>query len=103
MYVVLTLVVEEAQEDGGFVGRCKELPITTEGDSLDEVFGNLDEAVFTYLNDIEGAGLRERVFKQQGIEMFEGELALEPFDVVPLGKYFKKSLQEIPQQELVTA
>ncbi|MGH2364770.1 MAG: type II toxin-antitoxin system HicB family antitoxin [Chloroflexota bacterium] len=37
--------VIRADEDGGYVAECLELPVVTQGETLDELVRNLDEAV----------------------------------------------------------
>jgi len=37
-------------EESGFVGSCYELPIVTQGSSLDDVVKNLKEAVYLHLD-----------------------------------------------------
>jgi predicted RNase H-like HicB family nuclease len=69
-HVVLTLVVHK--EDSQYVSRCSELGTTSCGDTVDEAFRNIREATLLYLNAIEEAGERERVFRQKGIQVFLG-------------------------------
>jgi predicted RNase H-like HicB family nuclease len=38
-------------EEGGYVARCAELPVTTEGDTAEEAIEALREAVELYLED----------------------------------------------------
>ena len=64
-YVTLTL--EAFPEGKRFVSRCRELEVTSCGDSVGEAFDAVIDAVSTYLNAIERLGQRERIFKELGI------------------------------------
>ena len=46
-------------EQSGYVAECLEIPVVTQGASLDEVFGNLKEAVELHLEgeDLAAMGL----------------------------------------------
>ena len=46
--VKFTAVLESAEE-GGFVVKCVELPVATQGESREEVLANLKEAIEGYL------------------------------------------------------
>ena len=46
--VKFTAVLESAEE-GGFVIKCVELPVATQGESKDEALANLKEAIEGYL------------------------------------------------------
>jgi len=65
-YIRVTHLVEEAPE-GGYVSRCPELGIASQGESIGEAFNNLRDATYTYLNTIEQLGDRERIFKERRI------------------------------------
>ena len=47
----ITLTASLTPEEGGYVARCLELGVTTEGDTLDEALAMLREAVELYLED----------------------------------------------------
>ncbi len=47
----ITLTATLTPEEGGYVARCLELPVTTEGDTLEEALAALREAVELYLED----------------------------------------------------
>jgi predicted RNase H-like HicB family nuclease len=47
----ITLTASLTPEEGGYVARCLELGVTTEGDTLDEALAMLREAVGLYLED----------------------------------------------------
>lgn len=56
---VLKLTATFTPEEGGFVVRCPELDVTTEGDTFEEAIGFLEDAVTAY---VEIVGL-EQVLK----------------------------------------
>jgi predicted RNase H-like HicB family nuclease len=56
--VRFTAVLEPAEE-GGFVVKCVELPVATEGETREEALANLKEAIEGYL-EVKAARLRER-------------------------------------------
>ena len=47
----MTLTASLTLEEGGYVARCLELPVVSEGDSVDEALEMLREAVELYLED----------------------------------------------------
>jgi len=47
----ITLTAILTPEEGGYVARCAELPVTTEGDTAEEAVAALREAVELYLED----------------------------------------------------
>jgi len=53
------------KEDDSFVATCLEFDIVSQGDSIEEANGNLDEAVLCYLNTLEDLGIREEIFKEK--------------------------------------
>jgi predicted RNase H-like HicB family nuclease len=56
--VKFTAVLEDAEE-GGFVIKCLELPVATEGDTKEEALSNLKEAIEGYL-EVKAERLREQ-------------------------------------------
>lgn len=68
MYIALTYQFHE--EDGQYVGVCKELGTATCGSTLDEAYGNLREAVAEHLEALEELGERERFFTSHNIRVF---------------------------------
>ncbi len=76
-YIALTITIEGA--DGQYAARCAELGTATCGDSLDEAFENIKEAVTVDLNALEEIGERGRFFNERGIEIqqrIEGNVPL---------------------------
>jgi predicted RNase H-like HicB family nuclease len=48
-----TIVVTEEKEDGGFSGRCLELPAAiSQGETLDELRANMHEAIQLVLESV---------------------------------------------------
>lgn len=69
-HIVLTLLVRE--EDGQYISECPQLGTASCGDTIDEALHNIKEATLLYLNAIEEAGERERIFRRRGIQIFLG-------------------------------
>jgi len=69
-HVVLTLIAHK--EGSQYVSECSGLGTTSCGDTIDEAFQNIREATLLYLNAIEAAGERERIFRQKGIQVYLG-------------------------------
>lgn len=66
-YVTLTL--EAYPEGKAFVSRCRELGVTSCGDSVGAALEAVTDAVSTYLNAIDQLGERKRIFAEKGIEI----------------------------------
>jgi len=49
----------EPAEEGGFIARCVELPIASQGDTRDEVLANVKEAIEGYL-EVKAEQLKQR-------------------------------------------
>ena len=47
----ITLTASLTPEEGGYVARCVELPVVSEGDTAAEALAMLQEAVELYLED----------------------------------------------------
>jgi predicted RNase H-like HicB family nuclease len=47
----ITLTASLSPEEGGYVARCLELPVVTEGDTIEDAVAMLREAVELYLED----------------------------------------------------
>ena len=63
----ITLTLEASPEGKTFVSRCRELGVTSCGDSIGEAIESLRDAVTTYLNAIEQLGQRDRIFAEKGL------------------------------------
>ena len=66
-YFVLTSVAE--RDGDGFVAACLELGAVASGDSIEQAFEGLENAVLAQLTALEEAGERERVFRENGVEV----------------------------------
>ena len=65
--VVLTCVVEK--EGNQFASYCEELGTSSCGDTIEEAFENIEEAVEVHLDALDEAGELGRVFRERGIEV----------------------------------
>ncbi|MGD9891260.1 MAG: type II toxin-antitoxin system HicB family antitoxin [Dehalococcoidia bacterium] len=70
-YVLLTFKVHE--EDGLYVSECEELDVASFGETIEETFNSLEDAVTVYLSALEDEGERERVFAERGIMIIPGQ------------------------------
>ena len=92
-FVVLTGLVEK--EDDQFVSYCRELGTSSCGDTIDEAFENLAEAIEVHLSALEETGERDRVFRERNINVYFDpppkaiSVTIEPGETVRL---FKESL-----------
>ena len=92
--VVLTSVVEP--EDDMFVSTCIELGTASCGDTIQEAFENLDEAIAVHLNALEELGETERVFHERGIEILRSPIEETVPRPVPIDKVVKISQHPVP-------
>lgn len=66
IYATMDWRAERSEEDGGWVGVCKQLGITTEAETLDELHSLAPEAMeFLFLDLLEDGELEE-FLKQKG-------------------------------------
>ena len=65
--IVLTTLVEP--EGDKYVSWCEELGTASCGDTVEEAFANILEAVEVHLNGLEEVGETERVFEERGIKV----------------------------------
>ena len=77
-YVVLTMVFHE--EGNNWVGVCKNLGVSSWGDTFEEVRKALDDLVLLNLNTLEELGERERFFEEHNIVIQTGD---DDDDTVP--------------------
>ena len=93
-FVVLTEIVEK--EGDQFVSICRELGTASCGDTIEEAFSNLEEAIEVHLEALKETGERERVFSERGIEI-HSPFPTEPIHPpIPLGKVIKATTHQIP-------
>ena len=93
--IVLTEIVEQDGEQ--FAAYCLELGTASCGDTIQEAFDNLEEAIWVHLNELEETGERERVFREKNILITawpqrEQTSLLE----VPLGKMLRATSHKVP-------
>lgn len=67
----ITLRLEAEREDDLYVANCPALDISSYGDTVEEAFAHLKNAIFLYLDTIEEDGERERIFRERGIKIDE--------------------------------
>lgn len=69
MEQVVTLRFEAEREDDLYVAHCPDLDISSYGDTIEDAFARLQDAVSLYLETIEEDGERERIFRERGISV----------------------------------
>ena len=89
-YVLLTQVVEE-EEDGQYAAHCPELGVATCGDTIEEAFSNLRDAIEVHLNALEEVGTRERVLQERNIVIHPSTATHEP-----VNRIVRQVRQQIP-------
>ena len=93
-YFVLTNVAE--RDGDGFVAACFELGSVGSGDTVEEAFQNLEEAVSVQLEALEETGEWERVFKENGVEVVSSvDDAVESTRVIGEDKVMRISRHEV--------
>jgi predicted RNase H-like HicB family nuclease len=73
-YVVVTMRATKDEETGQYVAVCEDLDVASCGDSIEDAFAQIEDAVELFLNALEEEGERERVFAERGIVIHEGDL-----------------------------
>ena len=71
--IILTSVVEE--EGSQFVSFCVELGTASCGDTVQEAYESLQEAIWVHLNELEETGERDRVFQERNITILPPSIA----------------------------
>lgn len=92
--VILTSVVEP--EENMFVSSCIELGTSSCGDTIQEAFENLEEAIAVHLNALEEVGETERFFHERGIEILRSPIEETVPRPVPMDKVVKISQHPVP-------
>jgi predicted RNase H-like HicB family nuclease len=69
----LDLTMKVYREDDQYVSECIELGVASCGDSVDEAFDAVSEAVTLYLEVITEDGELERILRERGLELHQGE------------------------------
>lgn len=96
-YILLTFKVHE--EDGQYVSECDELGVASCGDTIQEAFDALEDAVTLYLETLDEEGERDRVLAERGIHIVPGDLPLDGDEVqvrVRPNEYVSPHLVRVP-------
>lgn len=72
-HVPLTITVQRDEDVDQWVGTCRELDVSSQGDTIGEALDETVTATLLYLNMVEELGERKRVFGERGIEAHFGE------------------------------
>ena len=91
--IILTGMVEA--EGNQFVSTCRELGTSSCGDSVEEAFVNLEEAIEVHLNALEEVGERDRVFQEQGINILDATVDTSDHGEVPIGAFTKATRHHV--------
>lgn len=67
----MTLSAVIQREDDMFVALCPELDVVSQGDTTDEAYANLQEAVELLLEDIDDKELQRRLSSNTTVRQFE--------------------------------
>ena len=92
--IVLTTLVEP--EGDKYVSWCEELGTASCGDTVEEAFANVLEAVEVHLNGLEEVGETERVFEERGIKVLPHSSDESTTRPVPLEKIIRISRIPVP-------
>ena len=89
-----------AERDGdGYVAACFELGAVATGETIDEAFQRLDEAVRVQLQALEEADQRERVFRENAVEVVESiEDAAAFTQTLDGGKVMRVTRYQLPRE-----
>ena len=63
-------VILEPAEEGGFIAKCCELPVATQGETRDEALGNAKEAIEAYL-EVKAEQLKQRTRGEKVVVIVE--------------------------------
>lgn len=69
-YVILT--IELFEEEGQWVGYCRELGTSICADTMEQARDDINDAILLHLNTLEDVGERSRFFKNHGIKLHRG-------------------------------
>ena len=92
--IVLTTLVEP--EGDKYVSWCEELGTASCGDTVEEAFANILEAVEVHLNGLEEVGEAERFFEERGIKVLPNSSEESTTRPVPLEKIIRISRVPVP-------
>ena len=101
-YILLTEVVEK--EGDQFVAHCLELDTATCGDTIEEAFSNLRDAIVVHLNALEEVGTIERVFNERNIIVHPVASPVEQWPwPIPVSEAVNKIVRPVKQHIPVPA
>ena len=69
IFIIVTHIF--TKEEDGYIAKCSELGIYSQGNTLEEAEKNILDAVRVYLNSMEAMGLRDNVFKDKDIKTYK--------------------------------
>lgn len=93
-FIVLTEIVEK--EDDQFVSTCPELGTASCGDTIEEAFANLEEAIEVHLSALEETGERDRFFSERGIKLHSPGPTEPVHRPIPFGTVIKATTHRVP-------
>jgi predicted RNase H-like HicB family nuclease len=88
--IILRLVAE--REDDVYVANCPDLDISSYGDTVEDAFSHLSDAILLYLDTIEEDGELEHIFRQRGIKIEQRlqanyEIQVHPGMIATVGRF----------------
>lgn len=69
--IIVTFRVHREEDE--YVAECPELGVASCGDTIDDAFNMIGDAVELFLNSLEDEGERERFFRERNITVFQDE------------------------------
>lgn len=69
-HVVLRFVVRPQDDDGYFVGECEDFGVSSFGSTVEETLHSTLEATAAYLEGLDDAGERDRIFAEKGVVFY---------------------------------
>ena len=71
-YIRVTVRIDPGEEDeGGFVAHCEELGVSSQGETIDEALGNIQEALEEFIGGLYELGDLETFLKEHGVEVYD--------------------------------
>lgn len=96
-YIILKIRVVD--EDGRLVAYCDELGVSAFAKSLNDLHERMQDLIKCHLNALEIAGIRDRVFKENGIRFYISRPEQKDISITtPLNRnnYVQAYVQPIP-------
>ena len=85
----ITLIATIEREDRQFVSYCPQLGVSSCGDSVEEAYDNLKDAVAVYLSALEETGERARVLAEKRIKI-QPRPGISLRRTIPKGKFISE-------------